>query len=65
VVNTEKENIMSEKIVKLLEKLAEMFPKQDYQSRLEKYIVSRHPQNIGDIEHYERQFVRRQSGGLL
>lgn len=50
---------------KLLEKLAEMFPKQDYQSRLEQYIASRYPASVGDIEHYEREFDRRQTGGFI
>lgn len=56
---------MSEKIYKMLERLAEMFPKQDYQSRLECYIASRRPQSAGDVEFYEREFNRRQAGGFL
>ena len=56
---------MSEKIYRMIERLAEMFPKQDYQSRLEQYIVSRRPQSAGDVEFYERQFNQRETGGLL
>jgi len=56
---------MSEKIIKMLERLSEMFPKQDYQSRLERYIAGRYPASVGDIEHYQREFDRRQSSGLF
>lgn len=47
---------MSQLMTKLLERLAEMFPKQDYQSRLEAFIASRNPQSPGDVEHWEREF---------
>ena len=56
---------MSEKIYRMIERLAEMFPKQDYQSRLEQYIASRRPQSAGDVEIYERQFNQREAGGFL
>ena len=50
---------------KLLERLAKMFPKQDYQSRLEQYIMNRYPASVGDIEHHEREFDRQQSRDLV
>jgi hypothetical protein len=56
---------MSEKIYKMIERLAEMFPKQDYQSRLEHYIASRRPQSIGDVEHFERQYNQQHARGFL
>jgi hypothetical protein len=56
---------MSKKIQKMIERLAEMFPKQDYQSRLERYIASRRPTSAGDVEFYEREFYQRQAGGML
>jgi hypothetical protein len=56
---------MSNKIYKIIERLAEMFPKQDYQSRLEQYIASHRPQNTGDIERYERQYSQQHSRGFL
>ena len=40
----------------LLERLAEMFPGSDYQSRMESYIARKHPQNAGDVEHLQRQY---------
>lgn len=56
---------MSEKIMKMLERLGEMFPRQDYQTRLERYIATKYPANVGDIEHYQREFDRRQANGLF
>jgi len=49
---------MSQLMTKLLERLAEMFPQQDYQSRLEQYLNSKHIQNVADIEHWTRQYER-------
>ena len=66
MVNTDEEKLqMSDKIYKMIERLAEMFPKQDYQSRLENYIASRRPQSAGDVEFFERQFNQREAGGFL
>ena len=41
---------------KLLKRLAQIFPSSDYQSRLEQYIINRHPQSTADVEHWERQY---------
>jgi hypothetical protein len=46
-------------IAKLLERLAEMFPKQDYQSRLERYLNSKSINNEGDLEYWTQQYHRR------
>ena len=43
-------------LANLLERLAEMFPGSDYQSRLERYITNRNPQSAADVEHWERQY---------
>jgi hypothetical protein len=56
MVNTDEEKTMSELMTKLLERLAEMFPGSDYQSRLEQYITNRNPQSAADVEHWERQY---------
>ena len=56
---------MSENIYRMIERLAEMFPRQDYQSRLDHYIASRRPQSAGDVELYEREYFQRNSRGLL
>ena len=52
-------------LANLLERLAEMFPGSDYQSRLERYIASRHPQNAADVEILERQYFQEQQKGLI
>lgn len=56
---------ISEKMLALLERLAEMFPKNDYQARLENYINSRQPKHPGEIENLIRQFDARQQKGYL
>ena len=56
---------MSKKIYKMIERLAEMFPKQDYQSRLEQYIASHRKQSTGDVERYERQYNQQHARGFL
>jgi len=59
MVNTStRRKSMSQLMTKLLERLAEMFPQQDYQSRLEQYLNSKHIQNVADIEHWTRQYER-------
>lgn len=55
---------MSQLMAKLLERLAEMFPNQGYQSRLEQYIASRYPQSVADVEMITRDFSQRQGGWL-
>jgi hypothetical protein len=50
----------------LLERLAEMFPESDYQSRMERYIASKNPQNAADLEHLQRQYqYDQQKEGLI
>ena len=55
---------MSQLMTKLLERLAEMFPTQNYQSRLEQYIASRHPQNVADVEMFTRDYNYQQKAWL-
>jgi hypothetical protein len=47
---------ISHKMLSLLERLAEMFPKQAYQSRLEQYINSKRPTNAAEVEFWTRQY---------
>ena len=49
----------------ILEKLSEMFPKQDYQSKLEQYIVSKNPTSVGEIEQLERQYYQHSSRSII
>ena len=51
-------------LANLLERLAEMFPKQDYQSRLERYVAAREPSNITEVEHWTKQFESQEFRGL-
>jgi hypothetical protein len=51
-------------ILDLLERLAEMFPRQDYQTRLERYMRLCQPQSAAEIEHCQRQFERNEFGRL-
>lgn len=43
-------------IINLLERLAEMFPKQDYQNRLEQFIKARNPASSSEVEYLQKQF---------
>lgn len=56
---------LSEKMAKILERLAEMFPAQHYQSELDRYINSRYPQNPADVEHYTKEFEYNISKGKI
>jgi predicted transcriptional regulator with HTH domain len=53
---------ISSRMAKILERLAEMFPKSHYQSELDRYISSRRPQNAADVEHYTKEFEHRNLG---
>ena len=53
---------LSEQMFRMLERLAEMFPKQHYQSELDRFISSRYPQNAADVEHYTKEYEYRMSG---
>ena len=55
---------MSQLMTQLLERLAEMFPTQDYQSCLEQYILSRRPQSAADVEMFTREYSQRRGNFL-
>ena len=65
MVNTEKETIMTATIAQLLERLAEMFPKQDYQSRLDRYLNSKNVQSTADVEYWVRQYDKNQERNFV
>jgi hypothetical protein len=54
---------ISNQMFRLLERLAEMFPKQHYQSELDRYISSRYPQNAADVEHFTKEFEYKTTQG--
>ena len=52
-------------IATLLERLGEMFPKQDYHSRMDRYISSRQPKSTADVEKLQKQFEQQNPKGLI
>jgi hypothetical protein len=52
-------------LANLLERLAQMFSGNDYQSRLEQYIATRQPQNTADVEMLERQYYQDRQRGIV
>ena len=48
---------MSQLITHIMERLAEMFPEENYHTRLEQYITSHNPKTASDIELLEREFT--------
>jgi hypothetical protein len=47
---------LSIKMLAMLEKLADMFPTQKYQTRLEQYINSKNPTNAAEVDYWQRQY---------
>ena len=47
---------ISTKMLAIIERLGEMFPKQMYQSRLDQYINSKNPTNAADVDYWQRQY---------
>ena len=47
---------LSIKMLAMLENLADMFPKQVYQTRLEQYINSKNPTNAAEVDYWQRQY---------
>ena len=50
-------------IARLLERLAEMFPKQDYQSRLDQYLKLKNVQNEAEANYWINRY--NQGGNVL
>lgn len=55
-------NKLSAKMLSLLERLAEMFPRQHYQTSLEQYISSKNPTNAAEVEYWQREYDIREWG---
>jgi hypothetical protein len=47
---------MSQMFIQFIERLAEMFPKQNYQTRLEQYLSTKCIQSVSDVEYWQRQY---------
>lgn len=56
---------ISSRMATILERLAEMFPKQHYQSELDRYISSKRPQHAADVEHYTKEFEQKNQGKFI
>lgn len=56
---------MTATIAKLLERLAEMFPKQDYQSRLDRYLNSKNVQSTAELDHWIRQYDKNNERNFI
>ena len=52
---------MTATIAKLVERLAEMFPQQNYQSKLDAYLNSKNVKDISEVEHWIKEFDRQGS----
>ena len=52
-------------IAQLLERLAEMFPKQDYQTRLDRYLQSKNIQSEGEVNYWIDQYQYTQRSNSL
>lgn len=53
------------KLYDMLERLAEMFPRQTYQSKLEQYLATKNVKNASDVEHWSKQFDRSTDKGIF
>jgi hypothetical protein len=47
---------ISEQMIRILERLAEMFPGSSYQTRLDAYLSTKGITDAAQLEHYVRQF---------
>lgn len=47
----------------LLERLAEYFPKENYEARLERYINSHSPKSCSELEQLVHRFENKEAGG--
>ncbi len=55
---------ISDFMLGLLERLAEMFPNSSYQSRLDAYLKTKGITDAGQLEHYIREFNSRKESYL-
>ena len=56
---------MSQMFIQFIERLAEMFPKQNYQSKLDAYLQSKYVKTIGDVEYWSRRFDQEQGARIV
>jgi hypothetical protein len=55
---------LSEQMIRIMERLAEMFPGSNYQSRLDSYLSTKGITDAAQLENYIRQFNSQKEGYL-
>ena len=55
---------LSEQMIRLMERLSEMFPGSNYQSRLDAYLSTKGITDAAQLENYIRQFNSQKEGYL-
>lgn len=58
-------NTISSKMILMLERLAEMFPNSNYQTRLDAYLKTKSITDCATLEHYLNEFDRSQKEYFL
>ena len=56
---------ISQKMLSILERLAEMFPGSSYQTRLDQYLSTKGITDAAQLENYVREFNYSQTGNYL
>ena len=56
---------ISEQMIRILERLSEMFPGSSYQSRLDAYLSTKGITDAAQLENYVREFNYSQKGNYL
>ena len=56
---------MSQMFIQFIERLAEMFPKQGYQSRLEEYLSTKNITSTADVEYWQRQYDQQSNRNFV
>lgn len=56
---------ISKHMLAILERLAEMFPTQNYQTRLESYLSDKGITDVGQLEYHIKQFDMKSGSSVL
>lgn len=54
---------ITQKMLNILERLAEMFPNQSYQQRFEQYIATRNISTTSELEYFMKEFDHKVARG--
>lgn len=64
IVSTYTQDTNMKTLYSMLERLAELFPKQDYGHRLDRYVKLNKPTNPSEVEHLIKNFERKEFKGF-